>query len=532
MPQNEPLKSVENIVQLQSARRAFPVPALLAPRAQPTPAVLFTGWVATRDRLAAALLGGTTRVLLTGPAGTGKTVLVEHVARVLRAAGRTVIIQLADADPAPPGPGVTLIVDEADRLTAAKLRHLFDDATGTVVLTGLAPLARRVASGTMQLTLEPLGPADAQEYIAEWLALNGRTPAELDSQAVRVLVALSGGVPRLLSTLLAAGAWLARNANAPIIQAVHIQEAAELRSVVGPPAAEIAIVERKPVRPRRVLWSALLTSVVLVGTAAVVVPRLFPAETDQAIALAGPFLQPAERWLRAEPSRPLRLPVQQAAQTVAPVTAPGPIEAAPEPASLAAKPEPAPVAEPVATPEPPKSAVEIPKSEPAPEPALPVAAEPVKPVPEPAPAAPEASAEAAPTAPTSETSVSEPVRNDPVPAVKQPEISPVVAAIPPPAAVPAAIPSPALPIETVEFLLRRGREMLAIDDLSAARLLFTRAAEGGSPEAMFELGQTFDPAFLTSLGTTRQADRAEALRWYRRAAANGNRAAERLLPKP
>ena len=269
MPNNDSLKSVENIVHLQSGRRSNPVPLVHIPRTQPIPPILFTNWVLVRDRAAAALLGGSQRLLLTGPAGTGKTVLIEHIARVLRA-GRTVLIQLADADPAPPGPGVTLFVDEADRLSASKLKQLLDQAAGAIVLTGLAPLVRRIGAGTVHLTLEPLGQIDAQEYIAQWLALNGRTPVELDSKAVRVLVELSGGIPRLLSTLLAAGAWLAKNSNAPVIEASHIQEAAELRSVLGAPAApEISIVERPRVRQRRVPWSALLTSVVLIGTAVI-----------------------------------------------------------------------------------------------------------------------------------------------------------------------------------------------------------------------------------------------------------------------
>ena len=73
--------------------------------------------------------------------------------------------------------------------------------------------------------------------------------------------------------------------------------------------------------------------------------------------------------------------------------------------------------------------------------------------------------------------------------------------------------------------------MLALGDVSASRLLFVRAAEGGSAEAMLETGQTYDPAILAPIGAIQLADPAEALRWYRRAAAKGNHEAERLLPK-
>ena len=70
------------------------------------------------------------------------------------------------------------------------------------------------------------------------------------------------------------------------------------------------------------------------------------------------------------------------------------------------------------------------------------------------------------------------------------------------------------------------------DDLSAARLLFLRAAESGSPEAMVELGRTYDPAVRTSTASPGQSNRAEALHWYHQAADKGYAAAEKLLAAP
>ena len=313
MSKNDPRKSVENIFQLPDVRRAIPVPALQIARAQPNPPILFEQWVAVRDRAAAALLGGTKLLLLTGAPGTGKTVLVEHVARVLRAAGRTVIIQLADADPAPPDSGMTLCVDEADRLSTSKLRQLLDEAAGTVILTGLAPLARRVATGTVHLTLEPLAQKEARDYIAKWLALNGRTPAELDDAAVTTLIESSGGVPRLLSTLLAASSWLAKIGDSPIIEAVHVYEAAESRSVLARPAApETGAALTTPMRRSRVMWAAPLTAMVLATAGAAIVPRLLPAQTDHALARAANLVHEAKDWLRAEPLEPPPRPAQSA----------------------------------------------------------------------------------------------------------------------------------------------------------------------------------------------------------------------------
>ena len=85
-----------------------------------------------------------------------------------------------------------------------------------------------------------------------------------------------------------------------------------------------------------------------------------------------------------------------------------------------------------------------------------------------------------------------------------------------------------LPIETQALLVRRGHDMAAIDDMSAARLFFRRAAEGGSAAGAFELGRSYDPAVQTGLGMA-QADKAEALRWYRRAAAQGDAGAKAAL---
>ncbi len=74
--------------------------------------------------------------------------------------------------------------------------------------------------------------------------------------------------------------------------------------------------------------------------------------------------------------------------------------------------------------------------------------------------------------------------------------------------------------------------MLDLEDISAARLLFRRAAEGGSSAGMFELGRTYDPAMLTGMGAAGQANRAEAMVWYRRAAEAGNDAAAKLVGQP
>ncbi len=116
-----------------------------------------------------------------------------------------------------------------------------------------------------------------------------------------------------------------------------------------------------------------------------------------------------------------------------------------------------------------------------------------------------------------------------------------VAALPPAAAAPAASPDgiaatpepakvPPLSAAMVDALLKQGEEMLSIGDISAARLLFARAAESGNGEAALALGDTYNPVFLAEHGVVGpQADPELAKDWYRKAFAFGEpRARERL----
>jgi TPR repeat protein len=87
-----------------------------------------------------------------------------------------------------------------------------------------------------------------------------------------------------------------------------------------------------------------------------------------------------------------------------------------------------------------------------------------------------------------------------------------------------------LPSEIVADLLRRGDAMLAIGDVSSARLLYNRAAVSGDARAATQLAKTYDPLFLTKIGAWGiPTDATTAAKWYRKAAALGDaEAAERL----
>jgi hypothetical protein len=94
-------------------------------------------------------------------------------------------------------------------------------------------------------------------------------------------------------------------------------------------------------------------------------------------------------------------------------------------------------------------------------------------------------------------------------------------------------PPPAKPAETVPpalmaALMKRGNEALDLGDISAARLLFQRAAETGNAAAATALGKTYDPNFTANPSAR---DPARAAEWYRKAVALGDPSAADLLKR-
>ena len=82
----------------------------------------------------------------------------------------------------------------------------------------------------------------------------------------------------------------------------------------------------------------------------------------------------------------------------------------------------------------------------------------------------------------------------------------------------------------VALLLRRGDASFALGDVSSARLLYERAAEGGDGRGATGVGKTYDPMSLRAIGARGiQADPVAAATWYRRAIELGDQsAADRL----
>jgi hypothetical protein len=135
----------------------------------------------------------------------------------------------------------------------------------------------------------------------------------------------------------------------------------------------------------------------------------------------------------------------------------------------------------------------------------------------------------------------QPAQVAPAPAPAPAQVAAAPAVSRPPAPVPAVSPppaptvSPAPPLRTMDreeaaALYSRGEQLIAVGDIVGARLLFSRAAEGGDARSAFAMGASYDPNALKALGVVGViADRALAREWYGKASSLGSRdAAQRI----
>jgi hypothetical protein len=123
-----------------------------------------------------------------------------------------------------------------------------------------------------------------------------------------------------------------------------------------------------------------------------------------------------------------------------------------------------------------------------------------------------------------------------LPAVAAPPVAaPAVAAPPvavPAAAAPAAAAPPARHMDPDELatLMQRAKAMLAVGDISSARLLLERAAEAPDANAALMLAQTYDPQVLGASDVRSVVpEPAKARIWYQKAALLGSADAQRRL---
>ena len=113
--------------------------------------------------------------------------------------------------------------------------------------------------------------------------------------------------------------------------------------------------------------------------------------------------------------------------------------------------------------------------------------------------------------------------------------APVVAAVAPAVREPVPVTREAAPARRIDpdelaALLKRAKNLLAIGDITSARLLLERAADAQEPEAALMLAGTYDPQVLGSQDLRSVTPDPDAARvWYQKAAQMGSADAKRRL---
>ena len=211
----------------------------------PEYAVPHPGWVEARDNLLVATAGHPSLTLLLGPAGTGKSLLLQDLAQHRRAAGAEVLYQargdlpVEAADRGNSNRRRFVLIDEADRMDAAALDRLSRLGKCTVVLAGLAGPRRGHVEAfptAAIVRLAPVPPEAVGRFVATRLAQGGWPDDLFTGDALARLAALSGGVPRALNILLSSALFLASNEAESFVEARHVEQAASLREG-GPDSA-------------------------------------------------------------------------------------------------------------------------------------------------------------------------------------------------------------------------------------------------------------------------------------------------------
>ncbi len=213
----------------------------------PEEAVAHPGWLRARASLLAALHSGRAMVLL-GLPGSGKTLLLQEVARTLQQEGRAV--RLAGRGDAPNGSDDThvLLVDEAGCMGPDALAGLCARPAPFVAaaLPGFTDRLTRLSRPVETVTLPPLAPEEVARYVASRLAAAGQPRGLLEPEAVLALARHSGGLLRLVNTIGGAAVFLAKLDGAPRVGPKHVEEAASMRN---DPGKEVALPAPAPPLP-------------------------------------------------------------------------------------------------------------------------------------------------------------------------------------------------------------------------------------------------------------------------------------------
>jgi hypothetical protein len=206
-------------------------------------AIQHLGWCKAYDDLMAQLAAGPVFLALLGPAGTGKTWLLQAVLAALREQGQPAVLVQRGELSLEAAAGTVVLVDEAARMDDARLAQLAGAREASIVLAGLPAFASRLGQLAHPPAIVPLASLpfrDLPGFVASWLVARGVPTEVLDERAARRLFDHSGGVPRLVVQFLRAALAMNGQVGAAAIGADQLDEVAALRlgeSGAGPAAA-------------------------------------------------------------------------------------------------------------------------------------------------------------------------------------------------------------------------------------------------------------------------------------------------------
>lgn len=194
-------------------------------------------WRVAKSCALTTIEAGSGLVVVLGAPGTGKTLLLNDLARRLEAAGRPyTLLDRGDLAQQPVEAGVGLI-DEADRIDPDTLAKIVRATDRCHVLVALPRFIEQITGFTNPMTvvsLAPLTPEGIAAFVAQRLAGAGR-PADLFSlTAMAALVEHSGGIPRVITMLAGGAISLAAIEGAVQVTAEHVEQVMTWRGGLEP----------------------------------------------------------------------------------------------------------------------------------------------------------------------------------------------------------------------------------------------------------------------------------------------------------
>ena len=303
------------------------------------PIVAHRGWLAAEADLLGALRAGPGLVALLGSPGTGKSLLLRHVARALQADGMEITsLSRGDATHDAELHGAELhgivLIDEADRMAPGALAALCARDDVTAILAALPGFAGRLPDlpGIRTVALAPLDAGEAAGFVAARLAQGGHPPDLVEPAAVAALLHRADGIPRVLHALLRLAIFAASLEGASRVTPAHVAEAVSFRdggdapppsplptslpalpvgSARGMNPVAMPDAQPAPPAPRRGRWGAWAIAAAallcLGGAAALLPPATIPAHPGAPAGVAVASL--ADDTLPTQPAVPAAAPI-------------------------------------------------------------------------------------------------------------------------------------------------------------------------------------------------------------------------------